>query len=114
MDSGVISVNLSDRLPTGLQTLAHYLQMGLTTRTIDPFFRRIVAQDGTVKNDGTHHFTPDELLHMDWLCGNVLGGLPEQDEILPMARAMVEEMGIYQNGISQKKEGTVHEDPVSL
>ena len=114
MDSGVISVNLSDRLPTGLQTLAHYLQMGLSTRTIDPFFRRIVAQDGTVKNDGTHHFTPDELLHMDWLCDNVLGGLPAPDEILPMARAMVEEMGIYQNGISQKKEGTVHENSAAF
>lgn len=63
MDSGVISVNLSDRLPTGLRTLAGYLQMGLATRMVDPFARRITAQDGTVKNDGTHSFTPDELLH---------------------------------------------------
>ena len=95
MDSGVISVNLSDRLPTGLRTLARYLQMGLATRTVDPFARRITAQDGTVKNDGTHSFTPDELLHMDWLCDNVLGGLPAQEDILPVSQAMVKELGIY-------------------
>ena len=95
MESGVISVNLSDRLPTGLRTLARYLQMGLATRTIDPFARRIVAQDGTVKNDGTHSFTPDELLHMDWFCDNVLGGLPAEEDILPISQAMVKELGIY-------------------
>lgn len=97
MDSGVISVNLSDRLPTGLRTLAGYLQMGLATRMVDPFARRITAQDGTVKNDGTHSFTPDELLHMDWLCDNVLGGLPAEADILPISQAMVKELGIYRD-----------------
>ena len=114
MDSGVISVNLSDRLPTGLRTLASYLQMGLSTRTVDPFARRIVAQDGTVKNDGTQRFTPDELLHMDWLCDNVIGGLPNPEQILPVSRAMVQELGIYQDGGLKKKEGAGNEDSVSL
>ena len=71
--------------------------MGLATRTIDPFARRITAQDGTVKNDGTHSFTPDELLHMDWLCDNVLGGLPAQEDIRPISQAMVKELGIYRD-----------------
>ena len=114
MDSGVISVNLSDRLPAGLQALAKYLQMGLATRTVDPFARRIVAQDGTVKNDGTHSFTPDALLHMDWLCDNVLGGLPNPDDILPISRAMVNELGIYQDSILKKKEDTGNENSVSF
>lgn len=105
MDSGVISVNLSDRLPAGLQALAQYLQVGLSTRTIDPFARRIVAQDGTVKSDGTRIFSPDELLHMGWLCDNVLGSLPDPAEILPISRAMVKELGIYQDGVLKKKEG---------
>ena len=105
MDSGVISVNLSDHLPEGLRALAEYLRTGLSTRTIDPFARRIVAQDGTVKNDGAKVFTPDELLHMDWLCDNILGSLPDPDEILPVSQAMVKELGIYQDGSFQKKEG---------
>lgn len=105
MDSGVISVNLSDRLPAGLRALAQYLQTGLSTRTVDPFARRIVAQDGTVKSDGTRTFSPDELLHMNWLCDNVFGSLPDPAEILPISRAMVKELGIYQDGVLKKKEG---------
>ena len=32
---------------------------------------------------------------MDWLCDNVLGGLPAQEDILPVSQAMVKELGIY-------------------
>ena len=114
MDSGVISVNLSDRLPTGIGTMARFLQDSIAGKWLDPFARKIVAQDGTVKNDGTTTFTPDELLHMDWLCDNVVGSLPKPSEILPCARPMVEELGIYKDVNAGKKEETVHEDPGNL
>ena len=114
MDSGVISVNLSDRLPTGIGTMARFLQDSIAGKWLDPFARKIVAQDGTVKNDGTTTFTPDELLHMDWLCDNVVGSLPKPSEILPCARPMVEELGIYKDVNAGKNEETVHEDPGNL
>ena len=80
MDSGVIAVNLSDRLPTGIRTMAQFLQDSIAGKWLDPFARKIVAQDGTVKNDGTTTFTPDQLLHMDWLCDNVIGDIPNPSE----------------------------------
>ena len=111
MDSGVIAVNLSDRLPTGIRTMAQFLQDSIAGKWLDPFARKIVAQDGTVKNDGTTTFTPDQLLHMDWLCDNVIGDIPKPSEILPMSRAMVEELGIYTNKPTGGKEEAAHEDP---
>ena len=104
MDSGVIDVKLSDRLPDGLRSMAEILKQGLRAGTIDPFFRRIVAQDGTVKNDGSRPFTPDELLHMDWLCSNVEGIIPAFDEIEPFAQPMVRELGIYRDQLPAQKE----------
>ena len=104
MDSGVIGLELSSRLPEGVRTLAHILEKGIVSRTLDPFARKIVAQDGTVKNDGTATFTPDELLHMDWLCDNVLGSIPSFDEILPMSQPLVRELGIYRDSIPAVKE----------
>ncbi len=104
MDSGVIGINLSDRLPQGLQTLAKLLQQDLTAGTLDPFFRRIIAQDGTVKNDGTRKLTPREVLHMDWLCENVVGEIPGFDQILPVSQAMVRELGIYRDQLLPEKE----------
>ena len=97
MDSGVIDVSLSDKLPAGLYQMAQILREGLRGSTIDPFARRIVAQDGAVKNDGSHAFTPSEILHMDWLCGNVVGDIPPYDAILPISRTMVKELGIYRD-----------------
>ncbi len=107
MDSGVIDVTLSDALPDGLRFLADTLRTGLQKRTIDPFRRRIVAQDGTVKNPGNRTLSPDELLHMDWLCDNVEGYLPRFDELRSFARDMVRELGVYRDEIPLEKEGTL-------
>ena len=104
MDSGAIDVELSNRLPAGIRTLASILRQGLKDHTIDPFFRRILAQDGSVKNDGTHRFTPAELLQLDWLCENVIGEIPEFSQILPMSQTLVRELGIYRDSIPALKE----------
>ena len=104
MDSGVIGLELSSKLPEGVRALANILENGITSRTLDPFARKIVAQDGTVKNDGTAAFTPDELLHMDWLCDNVLGSIPSFEEVLPMSQSLVRELGIYRETIPAVKE----------
>ena len=110
MDSGVIGVNLSDKLPEGTRRLAKILSRGISEGTIDPFFRKVVAQDGTVKNDGSRTFTPAQLLHMDWLCDNIIGSIPSFDEILPISQEMVRELGLYRDQIPMKKEGSAREN----
>ena len=104
MDSGVIGLNMSDRLPEGVRALARHLEQCIAGHILDPFARKIVAQDGTVKNDGTASFTPDELLHMDWLCDNVIGSIPTFEEILPMSQSLVRELGVYRDSIPAVKE----------
>ena len=110
MDSGLIDVSLSDRLPAGVRSLATLLREGLSNGTTDPFLRRIVSQDGKLRNDGTRKFTPDELLHMDWLCDNVIGTIPTFDEIQPISQPMVRELGIYRDQILVEKEGSGDEN----
>ena len=95
MNSGVIDVKLSDSLPEGVASLAHMLRGALKRGMIDPFYRKIVAQDGSVKNDGTRGFTPEELLHMDWLCENVNGYIPRLEEVLPFSKSMVKLLGVF-------------------
>lgn len=107
MDSGVIDVTLSDNLPDGLKHLASILRQGLQNGTIDPFRRHITAQDGSVKNDGSRSLSPEELLHMDWLCQNVDGSIPAFDTILPYSQAMVRELGVYRDSIPMEKEGSL-------
>ena len=95
MRSGVIDVSFSDSLPQGVRVLAELLRTQMRSGALDPFLRPITAQDGTVKNDGTRTFTPDELLHMDWLCDNVRGSIPHFSELLSFARPTVRALGIF-------------------
>ena len=110
MDSGVIGLNLSHKLPEGVRQMAKILRRGMMNGTIDPFRRRIIAQDGTVKNDGSTTFTPQELIHMDWLCDNVIGTIPPFEEILPRSQALVRELGIYRDKIPLEKEARTREN----
>ena len=104
MDSGVIGLEVSDKLPSGVAAMAKYLKSGFENRLLDPFARKISAQDGSVKNDGSTLFSPDQLLHMDWLCDNVVGSIPSFEEILPMSQTIVRELGIYRDSIPAMKE----------
>ena len=99
LDSGVIGLNLSDKLPQGVRQMANMLTAAIKHGYIDPFERVITAQDGSIKNDGTAGFTSEQILHMDWLCENVIGSIPAFDEILPVSRKMVKELGIYRDKI---------------
>ena len=105
MDSGVIGVELAEQIPEGLKTLAGMLIQGLEAGTIDPFRRRIVAQDGRVINDGSRTLQADEILHMDWLCENVNGYIPSYEELQPFAKPIVRQLGIYRDQIPVEEEG---------
>ena len=110
MDSGVIDLELSRKLPAGVRQMAKIIRYGMLSGQLDPFRRRIVAQDGTVKNDGTTTFTPEQLLHMDWLVENVIGSIPSFEELMPQSQALVRELGIYRDKISVEKESKRNED----
>ena len=107
MESGLVDIQLSPNLPEGVAVLAQTLRQALQNDTLHPFMRRIVAQDGTVKNDGSRDLTADELLRMDWLCENVEGSIPTYEELQPRARALVREQGIYKDQIPKEKEGSL-------
>ena len=95
MRSGVIDVTMPPGLPEGVRAMANILKEGICNGTLDPFKRRIVDQQGTVRNDGSKGFSPVELLKMDWLCENVVGSFPKYEEILPVSRPMVDLLGLY-------------------
>ena len=104
MDSGVIDIELSSKLPESMRYLSDMLRYSLQKGTLDIFHRKIIAQDGTMKNDGTLHFSPNEILKMDWLCENIDGCIPKFDQILPFAQPMVRELGVYRKEIPPEKE----------
>jgi basic membrane lipoprotein Med (substrate-binding protein (PBP1-ABC) superfamily) len=94
MDSGVIDVALSERVPEGVRELAAVFMEKLRKGEFDVFGQRLLAQNGSVISDGASKLTSIELLKMDRLAENVEGRIPAYDELLPMSRALVRELGI--------------------
>jgi basic membrane protein A len=104
MNSGVMDVLLSRELPHDVRHLANILRSGIIAGSIDPFACYITAQNGTVMNEGRTGFTPEQILHMDWLCDAVEGHLPEFDELIDCARPMYRMQGIHRDRLPAEKE----------
>ena len=104
LSAGVIDVDLAKTLPPGVLSLAKILRQGLRDGLIDPFRSRIVTQDGRVINEGSRILSADEILHMDWLCDNVVGSIPAYEDILPISQPTVQMLGIYRDQIPNIQE----------
>ena len=104
MNSGVMDVLFSRELPADVRHLAEILKNGIISGAVDPFACRIVGQDGEEKNDGTHGFSPEQLIHIDWLCDAVEGAIPEYDDLAEYAKAMYRIQGIHRASLPAEKE----------
>lgn len=104
MDSGIIDVELADRLLPGQLQLAKILKKNVIHGGIEIFKTRMVDQNGVVRNDGTLQFAPSDIMHMDWLLDNVDGAIPAFDELLPMAQNLTRILGVYRDQIPPEKE----------
>lgn len=105
LDSGVVDVEFSPSLPDGVCSLGWILKDGIIRGDISPFRTRITDQDGTERCDGLRDLAPEEIMTMDWLCGNVEGSIPAFEELLPMSREIVRLLGVYRRMIPPEKEG---------
>ena len=105
--SGAVDVQLGQALPDGLRELTGILRGALIHGELAPFHRRIASQDGTQKNSGDRWFSPEEVLHMDWLCSNVCGQIPPYEALLPMARPIMRLQGLYRDRLQPEKRGPV-------
>ena len=105
MSSRTVDVLLSQKVPAGVAQLVQILRRGVVDGSIEPFRRPIRSQDGQLRSDGEKYFSPEEVLHMDWLCDCVEGTIPAFDQLLPMARSIARLQGVYRDQIPPEKEG---------
>ena len=106
MNGGLIDVQLSPSLPEGIRRLAEHLRYDLRRGYFDPFGCRIKDQNGTLRNDGTQSFSPEEIMRMDWLCENVDGHIPEIYELRPEAVETTRILAIHPESLEEKDELT--------
>ena len=105
MKSRVVDVLLDAETPAGVKRLVDILRQGLQDSTILPFQGPMLDQEGNLRHSESEWFSPEEILHMDWLCDCVDGSLPAFEELLPMSRSIVRLQGVYRDQVPPEKEG---------
>ncbi len=94
MSAGVIDVLCSGKLPIGTQRLVKLLKENIKAGDFDPFEGVLYSQTGEVESENEGFLTPEEIIQMDWLAENVIGSIPELDELTEEARKTVLLQGI--------------------
>ncbi|MDD4849873.1 MAG: BMP family ABC transporter substrate-binding protein [Gemmiger sp.] len=107
MSSGVIDVLFSRELPHDVRHLAEILRAGIIAGRVEPFACHITGQDGRLKNEGLRGFTPDQIMHMDWLCDAVEGEIPEYEALNEEAKSMYRMQGLHRDRLPAAEEGSL-------
>ena len=104
LNTGVVTIDVDEELPSGVKILADILKKGIVAEDIDPFLCPIRDQQGQEISDGSRHFSPEELMRLDWLCDNIEGSIPVFDELLPRSQNLVRLLGLHRESIPPKTE----------
>ncbi len=94
LPSGVVDIIYSEDIPAHTLRLVDTVKNLIVEKKFEPFEGEIIAQDGSIKNVKNKKLTPSEVLAMNWLVDNVIGDIPEIDEIKDEAKSIVELKGV--------------------
>lgn len=94
MSADVIDVICSAGLPHYTQRLIRFLKASICSGAFRPFEGKIEAQGGVEIIGEDHSLTPEEIVRMDWLAGNVIGSIPPLEQFKKDAQAMIRLQGV--------------------
>ncbi len=110
MSADVIDVICSKSMPDGTARLIGLLKNSIRTGEFQPFGGPIYSQSGVLQCEKGKSLGADEIITMDWLAENVIGKIPELEELTEDARALVEFQGIKVDETgTEKKAGAVND-----
>lgn len=91
MSAGVVALHCTDKVPPSTQKLAELLQNSIQADLYYPFRGKLYAQGGRVLEGD---LTPEQIIGMDWLAENIVGSIPDYDELSETGKATVDLVGV--------------------
>ena len=94
MSAGVVDLQCSDKLPDSVRKLAAVLKHGIRAGTCEPFRGPPYAQGGRKMAQEGDALTSEQIINMDWLAENVVGVIPDPEELQEAAKPVVDQQGL--------------------
>lgn len=95
LSAEVIDVICSGRMPHGTHRLINFLKSSICAGSFKPFDGLIYSQDGIIRCKEGESLQPEDILSMNWLAENVVGRIPEFDELTEEAQQLSAFQGVY-------------------
>ena len=105
MSSGTLEVVLSQHFDPSSARLIRHLKHEMQRGMFTPFEGEWRDQQGMLRCEQDRRLTPAEVLCMDYLAENVIGGFPKPEEVTEMAQPIVRLQGM---------EGELKPDPAAI
>ena len=94
MSAGIVDVICSHHLPIGTERLVDLLKETICRGDFNPFSGVLYSQKGLVQKETDRVLTPEEIITMDWLAENVIGSIPDVEELVESAKPVVALQGL--------------------
>ena len=95
LGSSILDVAFSSRFDPYAARIIHHFRDQLRQGSFSPFEGELRDQAGTLRCEADRRLTPAEILCMDYLADNIVGTLPEVDELIESARPLVRLQGLH-------------------
>ena len=94
MQSDVIGLETDKNLSHYTEQLVNVLGKDIATSAFSPFDGELRSQTGLVRKESDPPLTSKDIILMDWLNENVIGEIPDADELNEEAKATVSVSGV--------------------
>lgn len=86
MSSGVVDVELTDKVPYSAVNLHSLLKKGIISGTFTPFDGELRSQTGIVKTANDPALSASDIVNINWLNENVIGSIPDMEDLTDTAK----------------------------
>lgn len=97
ISSGMIDIICSKSVPERTLNLIDLVKKQIVNGEFRIFSGDLYDQNHVLKNKGSDSLSPAEIIKMDWLADNIIGHIPDIEDLYDEAVPMVKIQGIHEN-----------------
>ena len=94
MMSGVVDLEISDNVSPYTKQLVDILRTDIISGSMNPFDGELRSQNGLIRGADDAPLTSMDVITMDWLNENIIGEIPERDDLTEEGKATVKVSGV--------------------
>ena len=95
LSADVIDVICTQNMPHGTHRLIEFLKNSIRAGSFEPFEGFIYSQSGNIECKDGERLSPQEIITMNWLAENVIGRIPEAEELTDDAQRLLQLQGVH-------------------